>query len=135
MHINNEVGTILDIERVGSLCQSKGAIFHSDMVQSIGHYEIDLSELHIDFIAVSAHKFHGPKGVGFIYINGDNMIQPFIDGGAQERNMRGGTENVYGIVGLAKALEMATEEMAERVVLISAIRNYLAEQLKANFED
>ncbi|MEN0046448.1 MAG: cysteine desulfurase family protein [Bacteroidota bacterium] len=135
MHANNEIGILSDMQKISALCEQYGALYHSDTVQTIGHFPMDVNETKISFLSGAAHKFHGPKGVGFIYINGDNIIEPFIDGGAQERNMRGGTENVYGIVGLAKALEMATEEMEERVAHITEIRNYLAEQLKANFED
>lgn len=135
MHANNEIGILSNMSKVSALCEEYGALYHSDTVQTVGHFPMDVNTNKISFLSGAAHKFHGPKGVGFIYINGDNMIQPFIDGGAQERNMRGGTENVYGIVGLARALEMATKEMDERVTHITAIRNYLAEQLKANFED
>ena len=135
MHANNETGVLLDMQRVAELCQEHGAYFHSDTVQTIGHFQMDVNVTPISFLSGAAHKFHGPKGVGFIYINGDNIIQPFIDGGAQERNMRGGTENVYGIVGLAKALELATEEMDSRMSHIQELRTYLAEQLTANFDD
>jgi len=135
MHANNEIGVLSDMQRISALCEQYGALYHSDSVQTVGHFPMDVNKTKISFLSGAAHKFHGPKGVGFIYINGDNIVQPFIDGGAQERNMRGGTENVYGIVGLAKALEMATAEMDERITQISGIREYLAEQLKANFED
>ncbi|MEM1327743.1 MAG: cysteine desulfurase family protein [Bacteroidota bacterium] len=135
MHANNETGILLDIDRVSKLCQEHDAYFHSDTVQTVGHFPMDVNTTPISFLSGAAHKFHGPKGVGFIYINGNNIIQPFIDGGAQERNMRGGTENVYGIVGLAKALELATDEMDERMAHIHDLRDYLAAQLKVNFED
>src|SRR5688572_18502349 len=111
MHANNEVGNLLDIDRVGQLCDQYGAYFHSDTVQTVGHYRHNLSALKVHGIAAAAHKFHGPKGVGFMFIRKDKKIQPFMHGGAQERNMRGGTENVYGIVGLAKALEIAYRDM------------------------
>jgi len=96
---------------------------------------IDVEQTKINFLTGGAHKFHGPKGVGFIYINGDKSIQPYLDGGSQERNMRGGTENIYGIVGMAKALEIAVEELESRQSYIESIRTYLKEQLLANFED
>jgi cysteine desulfurase len=130
MYVNNEIGTITDIKRVGELCRENGAYFHSDTVQSIGYYPLDLSDIHIHFITGSGHKFHGPKGVGFIYINSEAMLQPFIDGGSQERNMRGGTENVAGILGIAKALELAQEEMEERKQTISQLRNYFSARLQ-----
>lgn len=130
MHANNEIGNLTDIKRVSEICQQFNAIFHSDTVQTMGHYKHDLSELKIDFITGAGHKFHGPKGVGFLYINGNNKIRPLIFGGAQERNMRGGTENVYGIVGLAKALEIAYREMDEHHVYIQGLKSYMIEELK-----
>lgn len=111
MHANNEIGNILDIETVGKMVHQAGGIFHCDTVQTMGQYRFDLSQGHINFLAGAAHKFNGPKGVGFIYINKKNKIHPEITGGAQEREMRGGTENVIGIVGMAKALEIAYREM------------------------
>src|SRR5699024_6760086 len=111
MHANNEIGNIYDIQEIGELCRAYDAIFHSDTVQTISHYPIDLQKLKVCAITGAAHKFHGPKGVVLLYHNNDYKIQPFIHGGAQERNMRGGTENVYGIVGLAKAMEIAHAEM------------------------
>ncbi len=135
MHANNEIGNLLDIEQVGLICEKHQAIFHCDTVQTIGHYAHDLSKLKVHFITCAAHKLHGPKGVGFLYINHNIKIKPFIYGGAQERNMRGGTENVYGIVGLAKALEIAYTEMEEHHTHIQGLKNYMAEQLKANIPD
>lgn len=135
MHGNNEIGTLTDIKRVSSLCREFNAVFHSDTVQTMGHYEHDLTDLNIDFITGAAHKFHGPKGVGFLYINGRNKINPFIYGGAQERNMRGGTENVYGIVGLAKALELAYQEMEEHRIYIQGLKDYMKEQLTKAIPD
>lgn len=129
MHANNEIGTLLDIERVSVLCQKYNALFHCDTVQTMGHYTHDLSEVHIDFIACAAHKIHGPKGVGFLYINHNVKIKPLLYGGAQERNMRGGTENIYGIVGLAKALEMAYEGMDAHRSHIQSLKTYMMEQL------
>jgi cysteine desulfurase len=130
MHANNELGNLTDIKRVSEICQQYNAIFHSDTVQTMGHYKHDLSELKIDFITGAGHKFHGPKGVGFLYINGNNKIKPLIFGGAQERNMRGGTENVYGIVGLAKALEIAYRDMEEHQAYIQGLKSYMIEELK-----
>lgn len=135
MHSNNEIGTMIDLERISNLCEENGALFHSDTVQTMGYYPIDVSKTKINFLSGSAHKFHGPKGVGFIYINGDNIIHPFLDGGAQERNMRGGTENIYGILGLAKALSLAYENQKQHSEYIHSLRNYLLEQLRANFTD
>lgn len=135
MHANNEIGTMLDLGAVSELCRRYGVLFHTDSVQTIGHFPVNVQETPVNFLSGAAHKFHGPKGVGFIYINPASPIKPFIDGGAQERNMRGGTENVYGIVGLAKALELATAEMEARSAHIMDIRNYMREQLSATFDD
>lgn len=135
MHANNEIGTMIDLGKVSALCSQYGALFHSDTVQTIGHFPINVQETPVSFLAGAAHKFHGPKGVGFIYINPETPIKPFIDGGAQERNMRGGTENVYGIIGLAKALELACAEMESRTRQITDVRNYLKERLLQEFED
>lgn len=132
MHANNELGNLTDIKKISQLCQQYGALFHSDTVQTMGHYVHDLSDLQIDFITGAAHKFHGPKGVGFIYINGRNKLKPLIYGGAQERNMRGGTENVYGIVGLAKALEIAYSHMEEHQTYIQSLKTYMIEELTRN---
>ena len=130
MHANNEVGTLLDLERVSQLCEAHDAYLHSDTVQTIGHFPMDVSKTKISFLSGAAHKFHGPKGVGFIYINGDNIIKPYLDGGAQERNMRGGTENVYGIVGLAKALQLATDHMDDYRAATEDVRNYFMDQIQ-----
>lgn len=135
MHANNEIGTMLPLETVSALCRQYGALLHSDTVQTVGHFPIDVQATPVNFLSGAAHKFHGPKGVGFIYINPASPIRPFIDGGAQERNMRGGTENVYGIVGLAKALELATAEMEARAAHIRDIRDYLKAGLTEHFED
>lgn len=134
MHSNNEIGVMIDLDEISTLCEQYGVLFHSDTVQTIGYFPIDVSKTKISFLSGSAHKLHGPKGIGFIYINADNLIKPFIDGGAQERNMRGGTENLYGIIGFAKALELAYENLPERREQILSVRNYLREQLNANFE-
>ncbi|WP_447642703.1 MULTISPECIES: cysteine desulfurase family protein [Chitinophagaceae] len=135
MHANNEVGNLLDVDAVSKLCQKYNAIFHCDTVQTIGHIPIDVSKTHFNFITCSAHKFHGPKGVGFIYINSNIKIAPYIHGGSQERNMRAGTENLYGIVGLAKALQMATDNMEQESNHMQELKNYMASELKNNFPD
>jgi cysteine desulfurase len=134
MHGNNEIGNILDIENVSRLCKKYGALFHSDLVQTVGKLPIHLQTIDIDFISGSAHKFHGPKGVGFLYINARNKLNPYIIGGAQERNMRGGTENVAGIVGLAQALELAINQMASKKEKILFLKSYLKERLIKDFE-
>ncbi|MEP0270339.1 cysteine desulfurase family protein [Ekhidna sp.] len=135
MHANNEIGNLLDIERVGELCRAHDACFHSDTVQSMAHYAHDMSKLNLDFAVGSAHKFHGPKGIGFLYINHENKIHPFIHGGAQERNMRGGTENVYGIVGLAKAMEIAYDDMEAHRNHIEGLKAHMIERLKSTIDD
>jgi len=132
MHANNELGTLLPLKEVGELCAKYNAIFHSDTVQTMGHYRMDLRDIKVHFVTCAAHKFHGPKGVGFLYINHECKISPFIYGGAQERNMRGGTENVYGIVGLAKALEICFDEMEEHQKHIMGLKDYMREQLIKN---
>ncbi len=129
MHANNETGNLLDIHRVAEICKSHGAIFHSDTVQTLGHFAFDMKKLHIHFITGAAHKFHGPKGVGFLYINELLKVKPNIHGGAQERNMRAGTENVYGIIGFAKALELASLRLEEESRYINGLRKYMADTL------
>lgn len=130
MHSNNEIGTLLDFKAVAELCQEHNALFHTDAVQSIGKLPIDLSDGTVNFLSCTAHKFHGPKGVGFMYINGDNNVDPYLVGGAQERNMRAGTENVIGIVGLAKALEIYVDKMEEHKEYIEKLRDRLKTGLK-----
>ncbi|MBI3509797.1 MAG: cysteine desulfurase [Bacteroidetes bacterium] len=132
MHANNEIGNLLPIKKAGELCRKYNAVFHSDTVQTIAHYNIDLKDVHVDFLNCAAHKFHGPKGVGFIYINSEIHVSPLIVGGAQERNMRGGTENVYGIVGLAKAMEIAYRDLAKTQEYILGLKNYMIAQLEKN---
>jgi len=129
MHANNEIGTLSDMERIGDLCEAYNAIYHCDTVQTMGHYKHNLSKLKAHFVVCSAHKIHGPKGVGFLHINHRIKIKPFIYGGAQERNMRGGTENIYGIVGLAKALELAYAEMEHHQENIQGLKTYMKDQL------
>ena len=130
MHGNNEIATLTNIEQVGELCEQYDALFHSDSVQTMGHYRHDLSKLKVHFLVCAAHKLHGPKGVGFLYVNHKIKIKPFIYGGAQERNMRGGTENVYGIVGLAKAVELAYMDMEKHHAHIQEIKSYMMDELK-----
>jgi cysteine desulfurase len=130
MQGNNEIGNLNDLERIGQLTQSHGAFFHSDTVQTMGHYAHDLSKIPVDALVAGAHKFHGPKGVGFLYVRKDKKIHPFIHGGAQERNMRGGTENVIGIIGLATALEISLEELAAHRSQIEKIKGYFVERLR-----
>ena len=131
MHANNEIGTMIDIAAVGQLCKQYGAYFHSDTVQTVGHFPFELSQLPVDFITGAGHKFHGPKGVGILYINENVKIGPLVHGGSQERNMRAGTENLYGIVGFAKALELATEKHEEERAYIQSLKQHLHDQLIA----
>lgn len=135
MHANNEIGTLNDMQRISRLCENYGALYHSDTVQTMGHFDLNVSNTKIHFLSGGAHKFHGPKGAGFIYINNEAQLKPFIDGGGQERNMRGGTENVYGIAGLAKAFELACANMAEYHGRIEELRSYFIEKLLEDFED
>ncbi|MGB7785988.1 MAG: cysteine desulfurase family protein [Salinimicrobium sp.] len=130
MHVNNEVGNLLDIEKVGELCKAKKALFHSDTVQSVGHFELNLSEIPVDYTAVSAHKFHGPKGVGFAYIRKNSGLQPLIFGGEQERGFRAGTESVHNIVGLETALKMAYENLDEEREAITSLKRHFIDLLK-----
>lgn len=130
MHANNEIGNILDIHSVGELCKLYNAIFHSDTVQTVGHFPFDLRSTPIHFITGAAHKFHGPKGIGILYINENVRIKPFVHGGGQERNMRAGTENIYGIVGFARALEIATQGYETDHAYIGTLKYYMHEQLK-----
>jgi cysteine desulfurase len=135
MHANNEIGNIIDIKSIGEMVKSYKGFFHSDTVQTMGHYKHDLQNLDINFLVGSAHKFHGPKGIGFLYVNHEKTIQPFIHGGAQERNMRGGTENVYGIIGLAKALEIAYSDMANHETHVKALKSRAISNLKESITD
>lgn len=130
MHGNNEVGNILDLQQVGTLAKKYNAYFHSDTVQTIGYYDFDLKNLPIDFLVGSAHKFHGLKGVGFVYINEGIKLPAFIHGGSQERNMRGGTENVPAIVGLAKALEISVENRSANNLKIKVLKKYFIDSLQ-----
>lgn len=131
MHGNNEIGNLLDMNRAGEICRAYDAIFHSDTVQTMGHFRHNVQQLPVDFIVGAGHKFHGPKGVGFLYVNAEHVkIHPFIYGGAQERNMRGGTENVYGIVGLAKALDIAYRDMDAHKQHILSLKRRMIDQLR-----
>ncbi|MEC5395202.1 cysteine desulfurase family protein [Bergeyella sp. RCAD1439] len=131
MHANNEVGNLLDLEAVGKLCEQYGAYFHSDTVQTIGHLDLDFSKINIDFASCSAHKFHGPKGVGFAYVKKSSRLKPIILGGAQERELRAGTENVTGIVGLGVALDLCMTNLEEYARHIQQIKEYTKERLQA----
>ena len=130
MHINNEIGNILDLQRVSSLCQNYKALFHSDCVQSVGHFELDLQETPIDFLAASAHKFHGPKGVGFCYVRKESGLKPLIFGGEQERGFRAGTEAIHNIVGMDEALMLAYANLDEERHHVSEIKSYFIDKLK-----
>ena len=135
MHANNEIGNLLDIYAVGDLCMQYNAIFHCDTVQTVGHYPINLRNTPVHFITGAAHKFHGPKGVGILYINENVKIKPFVLGGAQERNMRAGTENLYGIVGFAKALEIASANYESDSTYIKSVKLYMMEQLQKHIPE
>jgi cysteine desulfurase len=129
MHANNEIGNMINLHTVGTICKNHNAYFHSDTVQTVGHFPFNLKETPVDFITGAGHKFHGPKGVGILYINENIKINPLVHGGAQERNMRAGTENLYGIVGFAKALEIANEQHEKDSAYINGLRRYMYEQL------
>lgn len=129
MHANNEIATLTDIEKVGDLCEQYNAVFHTDTVQTMGHFPHDVTKLKVHFLVGAAHKLHGPKGVGFLYISHKIKIKPLIYGGSQERNMRGGTENVYGIAGFAKALQIAYSEMETHKNHVLNLKSYMMAQL------
>lgn len=132
MHANNEIGNLLDVQRIQELCEEAGALFHTDTVQTLGHYPMDLTELKIDFASCSAHKLHGPKGIGFAFIKKSTGLRPQITGGGQERGLRSGTENVYGVVGLSKAFEMAIQDLDKHKIHIEDLKKYTIEQLREN---
>ncbi len=132
MHANNEIGNLLPMDKVGDICEKYNAIFHSDTVQSMAHYPFDLSAMKVHFVTCAAHKFHGPKGVGFLYVNKNVKIDPLIHGGAQERNMRGGTENLIGIVGLDKAMEIAYQDVDGHQKHVRALKAYMIDELQKN---
>jgi cysteine desulfurase len=135
MHVNNETGTILDLERIGRICQEHKVLFHSDTVQSIGKMNIDLQSISVDFIVASAHKFHGPKGVGFAYIRKNSGLQPLFFGGEQEKGLRAGTEALHQIAGMAKALELSYANLEVEQNHITELKKYLIIQLKTEFPD
>ena len=133
MHANNELGNLLPLKEVGEICKSYDAILHSDTVQTIAHYKLDVKDLGVHFITCAGHKFHGPKGCGFLYVNNSIKVNPIIRGGSQERSMRAGTENVYGILGLAKALDIAYEHLEEHSDYILGLKKYMITRLKNEF--
>ncbi|MBM3916021.1 MAG: cysteine desulfurase [Sphingomonadales bacterium] len=135
MHANNEIATLLPLAEVTQICRNYGAYFHSDTVQTIGHYTFDLATLDIDFITCAAHKFHGPKGIGFLYVNKKTRVNPLIHGGSQERGLRGGTENIAGIVGLAKAMELAYTNLEAHQLHVWGLKNYMMERLQVIFPE
>jgi cysteine desulfurase len=135
MHVNNEIGTVLDVDKVGRICQQHNALFHSDMVQSVGKLEIDLKTTPVDFMVASAHKFHGPKGVGFAFIKKNSGLQPLFHGGEQEKGLRAGTEGVHQIAGMAKALELSYLNLDAERSYIADLKNYLISQLEIEFSD
>lgn len=130
MHANNEIGTLLDIEKVGGMCKQYNALFHSDTVQSFAHFPIDVQQMNVDFISGAAHKFHGPKGAGFLYMRKQQKVNSLIHGGGQERGFRAGTENVYGIIGMAAAAKKAYANLEKDAAYICSIKNYFIEQIK-----
>ncbi|NER16328.1 cysteine desulfurase family protein [Spongiivirga citrea] len=131
MHVNNEVGNMIDINAVANLCKQHNALFHSDTVQSIGHFKLDVEETPVDFMAVAAHKFHGPKGIGFAYIRRNSGLKPLIFGGAQERGFRAGTESVHNIVGCAEAIKLAYDNLDEEKAYVSDLKKYFIDQLNS----
>lgn len=131
MHVNNEIGTMSNINAIGNLCKQYDALYHCDAVQSVGKYDIDVQASNIHFLSGSAHKFHGPKGIGFVMISNDHMLSPFIHGGAQERNMRAGTENVGGIAGLARALQIMYDDRVIVLEHVLDLRNYFKQELNS----
>ncbi|PCH78533.1 MAG: cysteine desulfurase [Flavobacteriaceae bacterium] len=134
MYINNEIGTLLDLKKIGGLCEQHGALFHSDTVQGVAHFKIDLKETPVDFMVASAHKFHGPKGVGFAYVKKGFGIAPILHGGEQEKGARAGTENVHSIVGMGSALQLGCDQIAEETIYIQSLKDYFIAALNSNFE-
>ena len=133
MHVNNEIGNMIDLEYVSKMCQSSEVLFHTDAVQSIGHYKIDLSKIKVDFLSAAAHKFHGPKGVGFSFVRKNSGLNPFILGGSQERGLRAGTESVHNIVGMSKALELAYKNLDEESKYIKNLKRYAIAKINECF--
>ena len=134
MHINNEIGNFLNLNLVSNLCIKYKSLFHSDTVQTVGHYKLDLSSLKIDFLVASAHKFHGPKGIGFAYINKKNPIKPLIFGGSQQKGCRACTESVHNIVGMSEALDISIDKIESETKYIKNIKSYFIDQLKDNID-
>ncbi len=135
MHINNEIGNKLDISHVANLCKSNSALFHSDMVQSVGHYTLDLQDIPIDFLAASSHKFHGPKGVGFCFVRKGSGLKPLIFGGEQERGFRAGTESVHNIVGLGESLKLAYANLEEESAYVKDLKTYFISKVSKELPD
>ncbi|WP_299836979.1 cysteine desulfurase family protein [uncultured Tenacibaculum sp.] len=135
MWVNNEIGNILSVKEVGGVCKENNALFHTDAVQAVGHFDVDLSKLNVDFLVASAHKFHGPKGVGFLYVKNDIAIKPILFGGGQEKGKRSGTENVHAILGMSKALEYACENLDKDLEYILNLKKYFIKSLKSNFPE
>jgi cysteine desulfurase len=135
MHINNEIGNVLDIKRVANLCQSNKALFHSDTVQSVGHYKMDLQEIPVDFLTAAAHKFHGPKGVGFAFIRKNSVLKPMVVGGEQERGLRAGTESVHNIIGLETALKIAYNNLEKETLYIKGLKQYFIGKIKTDIPE
>ena len=133
MHANNEIATMIPLKKVADLCRQYNAYFYSDTVQTMAHFAFDLKEIDIDFITCAAHKFHGPKGVGFLYVNKKTKVSSFIHGGAQERGLRGGTENIAGIVGLAKAMDLAYEDVEGHQQHVYNLKSFMIQELKTMF--
>jgi cysteine desulfurase len=133
MHANNEIATMIPLKKIAQICRQNGAYFHSDTVQTMGHFAFDLSDIDIDFVTCAAHKFHGPKGVGFLYANKKTKVSSFIHGGSQERGLRGGTENLAGIVGLAKAMDLAYEDVEAHQKHIFGLKSYMIDELRKLF--
>lgn len=134
MHANNEISTLLPLKKVREITKKYNALFHSDTVQTMGHYAFDLKDLDLDFITCAAHKFHGPKGVGFLYVNSRNGVEPLIHGGGQERGHRAGTENIYGIAGLAKAFELAYTDLQEHINHVQGLKNYMMQSISEKID-
>ena len=135
MHANNEIGTKIDLYTIGNICRKYGALFHSDTVQTMGHYTFDLSDIPVDFITCAGHKFHGPKGVGFLYVRKELRVKSMIQGGGQERQLRGGTENLYGIVGLGRAFELAYADLDNHITHVQGLKDHMKDELVKNFPE
>jgi cysteine desulfurase len=135
MHINNEIGNILDLKKVAELCKANKTLFHSDTVQSVGHYKLDLQDIPIDYLAASAHKFHGPKGIGFVFLRKNSGLRASIFGGEQERGLRAGTEAIHNIIGMDEALAISYTQLETERAYIKSIKSYFVEQLQSLFHD